>query len=78
MRPITNKDGKIYWKNGSFIGDIYPEVDGYYVWVPPEPFLGCWESHVLRHIADYLDEINKPWHDEVCQYFESLRGNDNA
>ena len=76
MKPLILRGDRLYYYNGPLMGDVYKEVDGYYVFVPKGS--GFWESHQLRQVADYLDEINKPWHDEVCQYFESLRENDNA
>lgn len=46
------------------IGDIYQEVDGYYVF----QFYRCdgsFDAPILRGIADLLDEINKPWNDII-------------
>jgi hypothetical protein len=43
--------------------------DGYiYDW-PHRDTLGALSAIELRAIADVLDEKNKPWHDEVTQYF---------
>ena len=41
-------------------GELYMEVDGYYVWdnLGRHGFL---PSHAMRSIADKLDELNKEW-----------------
>jgi len=51
--------------NGLRIGDVSRDVDGfYYFW--PHAF-GCWGGHLLRTLADKLDELNKPWQDEITK-----------
>jgi hypothetical protein len=49
--------------------------DGYYYYEPPIKggVFGAWE---LRVIADYLDELNKPWDAEVQAYFSGEQAND--
>jgi hypothetical protein len=44
------------------------DVDGYYYFWPSND--GCWPSHIMRSIANKLDEINKKWNDEVTEYFD--------
>lgn len=46
--------------------NIYQEVDGYYV-VHFKGRHGFWEPHMLRELANLLDEMNKPWHAKVCR-----------
>lgn len=62
--------GNVYYSNGKLIGEIYMEVDGYYVYVFPSS-AGCWEAAVLREIADLLDYLNAPWDAEVRKYFST-------
>lgn len=57
---------------GAAVGEVYVEVDGYWVWAPPVGG-GFWESPHLRMVADYLDEANREWHASVVAYFESHR-----
>lgn len=53
MKPIKYQN--------SHIGDAVVNDDGYYVFFAVERG-GYWESHVLRHIADELDRLNREWH----------------
>ena len=50
--------------SGKILGEIYKEVDGYYVY-QPDKANGCWESYAMRTIADMLDEMNKEWDEQV-------------
>lgn len=71
MNKLSMKDGRLYYTNGAYIGEVYVEVDGYWVWVAPEPSTGCWSSGVLKEIAEFLDELNGPWDKEVREYFNN-------
>ena len=42
---------------------IYQEVDGFYYYDPPGH--GSYAAHTLREIADKLDEMNKPWSEQI-------------
>lgn len=57
-----------YHDNGVKLGEIIMSEDGYYVFFP-ELREGFWEAYVLRQIADKVDEMNKPWDDQVKQFF---------
>lgn len=49
--------------------------DGFhYFW--PNELKGCLSSNNLRNIADRLDELNKPWSDEISGYFSQLQSNE--
>ena len=52
--------------------ELIHDVNGYwYVGFPPLiNNNGTLPSHILRELADYLDEINKPWVDEINNYFD--------
>lgn len=39
--------------------------DGFKYWWPLGYVHGAFQSHHLRAIADQLDEINKPWSDQI-------------
>lgn len=60
---IIFKDKKFYYENVE-LGDVYKEVDGFYVFVPHISG-GSWDSWVLRKISDKLDEMNKPWKEQI-------------
>lgn len=59
------ESGVLTYLNGHVLGEFYREVDGYYVFVFADPNKGAWEAHVLREIADTLDEMNATWDKEV-------------
>ncbi len=60
---IIFKDGKFYYEKIA-LGDVYKEVDGFYVFVPYVSG-GFWESWVLREIADKLDSMNREWWEKI-------------
>jgi hypothetical protein len=35
-------------------------------------YQGSWSSYDLRVIADLLDDLNKPWDNQVKEYFNNL------
>ena len=49
----------IYASNNVKFGEIYQEVDGYYVFWSCTT--GCLPEYVLKELADYLHELNKVW-----------------
>ena len=56
----------IVFENGITLGEIYKEVDGYYVFISVTS-CGFWEAYVLRAIADLLDKKNEKWDKKVKQ-----------
>jgi hypothetical protein len=63
---LTKIEGgyRVEWENGVYIGDILMKEDGFYDFWPIQHG-GYWPSYILRVIADKLDEINKPWQDQI-------------
>lgn len=57
--------------NGDLIGEFILDDDGYYYFYIPNVQTGIWASHVLREVADKLDELNKPWDDNINDYFKA-------
>lgn len=57
--------------NGKFLGIFQQDVDCYFYFVPDNLTEGgYWSSWVLKAIADKLEELNKPWEDQIAQYFK--------
>lgn len=54
------------------MGDLVVGVDGFYVYWPARSD-GYWDSHTMRKIADKIDELDKPWQDNINEYFEQHR-----
>lgn len=46
-----------------FLGVIYKEVDGYFVF--KSNLTGFWESYALKLIATKLDQLNEKWDKQV-------------
>lgn len=46
-----------------WLAGIYQEVDGFYYYDPPTS--GSYAAHTLREIAAKLDELNKPWSEQI-------------
>lgn len=60
----------VHHENGVKVGELYMEVDGYFVYWPSEN-KGFIEAWFLHAIADKLDEMNAEWdrivHTELSQ-----------
>ena len=54
----------VIFYNGVNIGTFEMLEDGYYHYWPTQRG-GCWASYAMRAIADKLDELNKPWNDQI-------------
>ena len=56
VKEGTNR--AVYLRN-ILIGDIYAEVDGYYVFEPNIKHGGYWPQWLLQFLCEKLDELNK-------------------
>jgi hypothetical protein len=68
FQPLNLNDRiLVLHENGKCLGDLCREVDGCFYWYPsPECQQGgCWDSHVLREIADKLTDLNHAWDQQV-------------
>lgn len=56
---------KIYYRdNNKYIGELYKEVDGFFVYEPTSGG-GYWTEHVMRDIADKLEYLNRHMYEEM-------------
>jgi len=62
----TSTGFSVLTTSGFRVGDIERDVDGFYYFWPAE-CTGCWGGSGLRTLADKLDELNKPWQDEITK-----------
>ena len=53
--------------NNKVVGYLIVDVDGYFYFWPSNE--GCWSAHMMRTIANKLDEVNKKWDDQITEYF---------
>lgn len=59
-------DYKVYTTSQNvYIGDVYKEVDGYYVFWPHRERFGFWSAEYMIEIGNKLNELNKEWDDIV-------------
>lgn len=56
-----------------WLGEIYQEVDGFYVFWPNHDRAGYWSQWMLRAISDKLAELNKAWSEEIENHFSKPR-----
>ena len=66
LKPANSGGYRAYWENSALIGEVYREVDGYYVFWPVWSG-GSWSEGFCRSMADKLQELNKDWHEQVCR-----------
>ena len=67
-KQIDKQKFNVLTPNDHLVGELIMDVDGYfYFWQNRSD--GCWSSHIMRSIANKLDDINKPWNDEINDFF---------
>jgi hypothetical protein len=57
--------------NNVSCGTFEVKEDGYWDWYPNLSHTGYIPSWFLHAIANKLDELNKPWDDEINKYFNN-------
>lgn len=67
---MSVSNGRLVFKGRVDLGAIEKDNDGYYYWWPKVGH-GAWPSWALTAIATLLDEMNKPWDDEINVAFEA-------
>ena len=70
-KQTNNQKFHVLTPNNHLVGELIMDVDGYFYFWPSND--GCWPSHIMRSIANKLDDINKPWNDAVTEYFLTER-----
>jgi len=74
MLKVIQKDNLYEVKvesNNKVIGHFILDVDGYYYFAPNGLNEGCvWSDYVLLEICTKLKDINKPWSDQINEYFK--------
>ncbi|HNR55116.1 MAG TPA: hypothetical protein PKJ19_08120 [Flavobacteriales bacterium] len=51
--------------NGKTIGHLHQLDDGFFYFFPEGLRGGAWDAWWMREIADKLDELNKPWVEQI-------------
>lgn len=57
---VREEDGKTYFENGKYIGDILKDTDGYFKWWPNKEE-GYLDEGFLAAMAKYLQHLNAEW-----------------
>lgn len=74
-QEVEGEKVHLFWGNNKYLGYLYMEVDGYYVYVESEKLRGGhWAGYELMEIASIIDDLNKPWDNRVGEYFKRLSG----
>jgi hypothetical protein len=73
FRPVP---GGLYqiWYNECNLGELYAEVDGYYVFWPDYERRGFWEGWVLQSIVIQLGILNAAWDKQVREDMDRMSG----
>jgi hypothetical protein len=53
------------------LGSFQLDSDGSYYFWENSKLTGCWTGNNLRDIADKLDEVNRPFDEQVKEYFKN-------
>lgn len=74
MNKITTEEltpgfFKLFYGNKT-IGHAIKDVDGYFYYQTGEKS-GYWSPYDLRLIADCLDELNKPYEEQIKEHFKN-------
>ena len=70
LKPADGRNYQMHWNDSIQIGKAVIDVDGYYYFLPNVNGGGLWQAHVLKKIAEVLDNLNKEWNDQVEKYFQ--------
>ncbi len=47
--------------NGNLLGSVVKDVDGFYYFWPEHSTSGAWSQELLRALACFLEDLNRPW-----------------
>ena len=64
MSIVLNDNGnkkEVFWENGEYLGWMYQESDGFYVFVTREDDGRVWSDYVLEEIAAQMKLLNAEW-----------------
>ncbi len=67
-KQINSQKFNVLNPSDYLVGELIMDVDGYFYFWPSND--GCWSSHIMRSIANKLDDINKQWNDNITEYFD--------
>lgn len=66
-----NQSYSVLTDSDKSLGTFQLDSDGFYYFWEDSQLTGCWGAWGLRKIADLLDEVNKPYRDEINEYFKN-------
>jgi len=65
--PCGNQSFRVSSKNGNVLGELYREVDGYYVYEPNRELQGYFSEQLLMELALKLSDLNQEWNDLIVR-----------
>lgn len=74
LTKITEGFYSLHTQTDIFLGTFETSEDGFFYFYENRNLTGCWGAWELRKIADLLDEVNKPYRDELNEYFKNENG----
>ena len=74
IEEINKSNHRVLFRN-RLLGHFVMDVDGFYYFDYVTAPNGLWTSYSLRMVADLLEEMNKPYEDNIKEYFKK---NDEA
>lgn len=72
LEKQSEQEYKVFF-NKKLLGYFRLEVDGFFYFTQVKNSWGYWSSNNLKAIADKLDEVNKPYKENVDEYFDQER-----
>ena len=71
------ENNKLYYDDRVYIGEVYKEIDGRYVY-QPECNGGFFEDNTLIGIGTFIQKLNEPFDKEIEEYFRKEREKDKS
>ena len=62
-----------YPENKVFLGTFDLDHDGFYYYWPVKDMDGCWSYGTLLHIGEALKELNRPYEENIKEYFRKQK-----
>lgn len=74
VTELRLENNKLLYINGVCLGEVLPDVDGYYKFWPDTTRGGYWNEYILTRIAKFLKDKNRSWDRQVKRDLGRLSG----
>lgn len=73
FNKISNVVYSVYHEwNSKYIGEIYMEVNGFFVYEPAKGSSGYWSEEGMLEIGNKLKELNTFWKEQIKKDLEDI------